>query len=92
MWPRVMKNVIEACKQHNSKLVFIDNLYMYDPAKLSFMTEETPVNPSSKKGTTRAEISRMIIDEVNRKSRAGRGHKMNPRNTAVREHSNLKHE
>lgn len=64
MWPRVMKNVIEACKQHNSKLVFIDNMYMYDPSKLSFMTEETPVNPSSRKGTVRAKISQMILDEV----------------------------
>jgi nucleoside-diphosphate-sugar epimerase len=48
-WPVVMQNVIDACKQHNSKLVFIDNMYMYDPDKLSFMTEDTPINPSSKK-------------------------------------------
>jgi len=37
---------------------------MYDPTKLSFMTEETPVNPASKKGKIRAEISQLILDEV----------------------------
>ncbi|MEO7048046.1 MAG: NAD(P)H-binding protein, partial [Ferruginibacter sp.] len=28
-WPLVMKNVIEACKKHRAKLVFLDNVYMY---------------------------------------------------------------
>lgn len=64
MWPRVMRNVINACKQHNSKLVFIDNMYMYDPLKLSLMTEETQVNPSSKKGKIREQIAQMILDEI----------------------------
>lgn len=63
-WPVVMKNVIEACKSHQSKLVFIDNIYMYDPTKLSFMTEDTPVNPSSKKGKVREEIATMLLNEV----------------------------
>lgn len=64
IWPLVMKNVIDACKQHNAKLVFIDNIYMYDPAGLSFMTEDTPVNPCSKKGKVREQIARMLLDEV----------------------------
>lgn len=63
-WPLVMKNTIDACKVHNAKLVFIDNIYMYDPNKLSFMTEDTPINPSSKKGKIREQIARMILDEV----------------------------
>lgn len=63
-WPLVMQNVIDACKEHNSKLVFIDNMYMYDPAKLSFMTEATPINPSSKKGKVRERIANMLMDEV----------------------------
>lgn len=63
-WPLVMQNVIEACKTHKSKLVFIDNIYMYDPTKLSFMTEDTPVNPSSKKGKVREEIANMLMNEV----------------------------
>ena len=63
-WPLVMQNVIDACKKHSSKLVFIDNIYMYDPTKLSFMTEDTPVNPSSKKGKVREQIANMLLDEV----------------------------
>ena len=63
-WPLVMQNTINACKAHNSKLVFIDNIYMYDPSKLSFMTEDTPIDPSSKKGKVRAQTAGMLMDEV----------------------------
>lgn len=63
-WPKLIANVINACKEHNSKLVFFDNIYMYDPNHLNGMTEETPVNPSSKKGKVRAKIAKMIMDEV----------------------------
>src|SRR5688500_4473885 len=28
-WPLIMANVIDACIEHNSKLVFLDNVYMY---------------------------------------------------------------
>lgn len=30
-WPRLMNNVIAASKKHKTKLVFFDNVYMYDP-------------------------------------------------------------
>ena len=52
-WPMIMTNVIEACKAHNTRLVFFDNIYMYDPAFLGNMTEETPHKPISKKGNIR---------------------------------------
>jgi len=64
IWPVVMKNVLEACKQHHVKLVFFDNIYMYDSQHIAHMTEDTPINPSSKKGTVRAQISQMLMDEV----------------------------
>jgi nucleoside-diphosphate-sugar epimerase len=64
-WPKFMKSVIDACEEFGSKLVFFDNIYMYDPNFLNGMTEETPVNPSSKKGKVRAHIAQMIMDEVN---------------------------
>src|SRR5215218_6370420 len=38
-WPVIMQNVIEACKQHNAKLVFFDNIYMYDEKSLGNITE-----------------------------------------------------
>lgn len=63
-WPKFMTDVIAACKEFNSKLVFFDNIYMYDPKYLNRMTEETPIKPPSKKGQVRAEIAQMIMDEV----------------------------
>jgi nucleoside-diphosphate-sugar epimerase len=63
-WPILMNNVIEACKKHNSKLVFFDNIYMIDPAHISHITEESPINPSSKKGEVRAKLDNMILDEI----------------------------
>lgn len=62
-WPVIMHNVIEACKEHKSKLVFFDNVYAYGHVK-GKMTEETPINPSSKKGEVRARIASMLLDEV----------------------------
>ena len=63
-WPKLIKNVIDACIEYNCKLVFFDNMYMYDSDYLSGMNEETPVNPSSKKGKVRAEIADMIMKKV----------------------------
>lgn len=64
MWPPTMRNVIEACKAHKAKLVFFDNIYMYDPEHLAPMDELTPHNPSSKKGQIRKEIVAMLWEEV----------------------------
>jgi nucleoside-diphosphate-sugar epimerase len=63
-WPKFMTYVIDACKKHNCKLVFFDNIYMYDSNHLNGMTEETPINPPSKKGAIRTQIAKMIMDEV----------------------------
>lgn len=63
-WPPVIRHVIEACKTHHAKLVFFDNVYMYDADHLDPMTEETPVNPPSKKGEIRAKIAGMVMDET----------------------------
>jgi nucleoside-diphosphate-sugar epimerase len=64
-WPVFIQNVIEECKNENSKLVFFDNIYMYDPDYLDAMTEETPIKPSSKKGEVRARTAQLILDEIN---------------------------
>ncbi len=63
-WPPLMKNLIDACKKHNAKLVFFDNVYMYDREHLNPMTEETPVRPTSRKGHVRAHIANMLMSEV----------------------------
>jgi len=61
-WPVIVKNVIEACKKHNSKLVFFDNIYMYDKDSLNPMDEETPINPPSKKGKVREKVAQMVLN------------------------------
>lgn len=64
-WPLVMRNVIEACKAHNAKLVFFDNVYMYGKVD-GWMTEETPMNPQSEKGKVRAHLVEMLQEEMRR--------------------------
>lgn len=63
-WPKFIRSVIAACEEFQAKLVFFDNMYMYDSNQLNGMNEETSVNPPSRKGKIRAEIARMIMDEV----------------------------
>ena len=63
-WPAIMSNVIHACRTHQSKLVFFDNIYMYDPKHLAFMTENTPMRPASRKGMVRKNIATVLMDEV----------------------------
>lgn len=65
-WPVIMQNVIRACKEHKSKLVFFDNIYMYDPNYLGDMTEETPHRPVSKKGAVRKELIEMLRAEMDK--------------------------
>ena len=64
-WPRVMRNVIDACQRHGSRLVFFDNVYAYGRVD-GQMTEETPFNPISKKGEVRAKIATLLLDEIHR--------------------------
>jgi nucleoside-diphosphate-sugar epimerase len=64
LWPNFIKNLIASCQRYNSKIVFIDNVYMYDPKYLSNMTEETPINPVAEKGKVRAEVARLIMNAV----------------------------
>ncbi len=70
-WPAIMDNVIDACKKackkackrNGAKLVFFDNVYLYGKVD-GWMTEETPVNPISKKGQVRAAIAERLMTEV----------------------------
>lgn len=63
-WPPFIRNVLDSCIRHNAKLVFFDNVYMYDPDHLAHMTEDTPIRPTSKKGEVRRQIADMIMNEV----------------------------
>lgn len=61
-WPKFIRSTLESCAKHNSRLVFFDNVYMYDPKYLGRMNEECPVNPCSKKGEVRAAIAQQVLD------------------------------
>ncbi len=63
-WPKLMRSVIDACIKNNSRLVFFDNIYMYDINEIGHMTELSSINPPSKKGVVRKQIAQMITDEV----------------------------
>ena len=66
-WPALMKDTIEACLKHNAKLVFFDNVYMYDKGHVSQLTEHSPVNPPSRKGAVRKWIAEMLLEAVRTK-------------------------
>jgi nucleoside-diphosphate-sugar epimerase len=63
-WPKLMKAILDACIKYNSRLVFFDNVYMYDINAIPHMTEESPINPPSRKGAVRKHIAQMLLDEV----------------------------
>ncbi|MBK8848501.1 MAG: NAD-dependent epimerase/dehydratase family protein [Bacteroidetes bacterium] len=65
IWPAFMQAVIDACKAHKAKLVFFDNVYMYDATAIPHMTEESPMNAPSLKGVVRQQLHQMIMNEVN---------------------------
>ena len=62
-WPRIMDNQIEACGATGARLLFFDNVYMYGRVD-GPMTEDTPYDPSSRKGDLRARIATRLMSEV----------------------------
>jgi nucleoside-diphosphate-sugar epimerase len=62
-WPRIIDNLIAACRTTGAKLLFFDNVYMYGHTT-GPMTEETPYNPNSRKGDLRARIATQLMSEV----------------------------
>jgi nucleoside-diphosphate-sugar epimerase len=60
-WPPFMKEVIASCIRHHSKLVFFDNVYMYDKKEIPAMTESSAINPPSEKGKVRRDLREMVI-------------------------------
>ncbi len=62
-WPKIMTNVIQACREASCKLIFFDNVYMYGPVS-GPMTEDLPFQPTSAKGRVRATIARQLLVEM----------------------------
>ncbi len=63
-WPKLMRATIDACIKHKAKLVFFDNVYLYDVSEIGHMTESSKINPPSKKGAVRQQIAEMLMQEV----------------------------
>ncbi len=63
-WPALIDKTIKACSETGCRLVFIDNIYMYDPNHLGNMNELTPINPPSNKGKVRAAVAERIMKAV----------------------------
>ncbi|HHY74752.1 MAG TPA: SDR family NAD(P)-dependent oxidoreductase [Bacillus bacterium] len=58
--PVLVKNIIEASKDANAKLVLVDNIYAYGRNPGTLVTEETPKNPHTKKGKIRLQLEAMV--------------------------------
>jgi len=67
-WPLIVGHVIEGCLKYNCKLVFFDNVYMYDKNAIPHMTEESPIAPPSKKGKVRLQVVEMIQEAIRSKN------------------------
>jgi nucleoside-diphosphate-sugar epimerase len=63
-WPKLMRATIDACIKNKAKLVFFDNVYLYDLKAIPSMTENSAVNPPSKKGKVRRMIADMMMSEI----------------------------
>lgn len=66
-WPAIINNVINACLKHGVKLVFFDNVYTYDKHAIPNMTEESPLNPPSRKGKVRLQVIEAIRNAISQK-------------------------
>lgn len=65
-WPVIMDNAIKACAEEQTKLVFFDNVYMYDASSMAPMKEDHPINPPSKKGKVRTQIAQRFMEAVSK--------------------------
>lgn len=61
-WPVVMNNVIAACEKCQSSLVFFSNIYALSANALNPITENSPVDPPSRKGAVRQQIEDALMD------------------------------
>lgn len=63
-WIPFVQSVINACLEHNTKLVFFDNMYAIGGNNVNHITEKSPISPTSKKGEIRAEVDKLILKNI----------------------------
>ena len=64
VWPAFMQAVIQSCVKHQSKLVFFDNVYLYDQETIPHMTESSAINAPSRKGKVRQQLHEMLMEAI----------------------------
>ncbi|EOL42497.1 NAD-dependent epimerase/dehydratase family protein [Enterococcus phoeniculicola] len=60
---KITNNVIRACKESQSKLVFFDNTYMY-PKDSTPQYESTKFSPVGRKSNIRSEMAKLVLSEI----------------------------
>ena len=65
-WKIVIKNVIEACKLNDCKLVYFDNTYAY-PQDVSIQVESTPMHSEGKKGRGKKLAAEVLLKAIDSK-------------------------
>ena len=60
--PRYMQNLIAASARAGARLIALDNVYMLGKPNGKRLSEETPMNPSSRKGEIRARTAQLLFD------------------------------
>lgn len=58
--PILVNNILSAAKQTHARLVAVDNIYAYGKSNGRSVTEDTPKQPTTKKGRIRLELEQMI--------------------------------
>ena len=61
-FPALQKSIIDGLTESGTKLVLVENLYMYGDTNGKPMTEDMPHNAHTRKGKVRAEISKSAFD------------------------------
>ncbi|MBK0420528.1 NAD-dependent epimerase/dehydratase family protein [Leucobacter sp. CSA2] len=62
-FPRMIENALAAAAEHDARLVFFDNTYMY-PQTAEPQTEATEFRPLGAKGRVRAETATLVLDAI----------------------------
>ncbi|WP_394750220.1 NAD-dependent epimerase/dehydratase family protein [Spongiimicrobium salis] len=63
-WPKILQNVVEACKAQQCKLVYFDNTYAY-PQDSHIQIEETVLAPKGKKGKAKKIAVQFVLEAIN---------------------------
>jgi nucleoside-diphosphate-sugar epimerase len=62
-WPKIMQNVIAACKKNNCKLVYFDNTYAYSQDS-EIQVENTPLKSEGKKGKAKKIAAELLLNAI----------------------------